>query len=148
MTWQNLFTRVFIRHQLESKIESALSPLIGQFSKKKKKEKYASTRTITASYRLFEGTSCTGWKNSRVTNESSTRIDKSSRSSWSPGRQKNNTANKYGYTYRRMICRSYYTTLQDACVLFDRVLTPFIFLFFFFFPPSKLSLSVERERSA
>lgn len=31
-----------------------------------------------------------------------------------------------------MICRSYYTTLQDACVLFDRVLTPFIFLFFFF----------------
>lgn len=29
-----------------------------------------------------------------------------------------------------MICRSHYTTLHDACVLFDRVLTPFILLFF------------------
>lgn len=53
MTWQNLFTRVFIRHQLESEIESVLSLAVNRsiFKKKKKKEKCTSTRTIITSIR-------------------------------------------------------------------------------------------------
>lgn len=87
MTWQNLFTRVFIRHQLESEIESVLSLAVNRsIFKKKKKRKMHIHKNNNHQYSK-EHRMGTGWKNSRVTNESSTRINKSTRVQLvSPGR--------------------------------------------------------------
>ena len=70
-----------------------------------------------------------GWKNSRVTTNPRL-VAISQPVQLAATDRKIKPANKYGHTYRRMICRSHYTTLHDACVLFDRVLTPFILVLF------------------